>query len=70
MNITEIAKDLNDTYKTEREKNLEKKILEKLNDEKVRIECDDREEAYNYAIEVCACYVEDMFKELLIKLGG
>ena len=28
MNITEIAKDLNDTYKTEREKNLEKKILE------------------------------------------
>ena len=28
MNITEIAKDLNDTYKTEREKNLEKKIRE------------------------------------------
>ena len=28
MNITEIAKDLNDTYKTEREKSLEKKILE------------------------------------------
>ena len=28
MNITEIAKDLNNTYKTEREKNLEKKILE------------------------------------------
>ena len=28
MNIVEIAKDLNDTYKTEREKNLEKKILE------------------------------------------
>ena len=28
MNIKEIAKDLNDTYKTEREKNLEKKILE------------------------------------------
>lgn len=28
MNITEIAKDLNDTYKTEREKNLETKIRE------------------------------------------
>ena len=28
MNIVEIAKDLNDTYKTEREKSLEKKILE------------------------------------------
>ena len=28
MNIVEIAKDLNDTYKTEREKNLEKKIQE------------------------------------------
>ena len=28
MNITEIAKDLNNTYKTEREKNLETKILE------------------------------------------
>ena len=28
MTILEIAKDLNDTYKTEREKNLEKKILE------------------------------------------
>ena len=28
MNIVEIAKELNDTYKTEREKNLEKKIIE------------------------------------------
>ena len=28
MNIVEIAKDLNDTYKTEREKNLEKRIQE------------------------------------------
>ena len=28
MNIAEIAKDLNDTYKTEREKNLETKIRE------------------------------------------
>ena len=28
MNIVEIAKELNDTYKTEREKNLETKILE------------------------------------------
>ena len=32
MTIVEIAKELNDTYKTEREKNLEKKIqrLEKI----------------------------------------
>ena len=32
MNIVEIAKELNDTYKTEREKNLETKIqkLEKI----------------------------------------
>ena len=28
MNIVEIAKELNDTYKTEREKNLETKIRE------------------------------------------
>lgn len=28
MTIVEIAKELNDTYKTEREKNLEKKIRE------------------------------------------
>lgn len=28
MTIVEIAKDLNNTYKTEREKNLEKKIRE------------------------------------------
>ena len=28
MNLVEIAKELNDTYKTEREKNLETKILE------------------------------------------
>ena len=28
MNIVEIAKELNHTYKTEREKNLETKILE------------------------------------------
>ena len=49
---------------------LEKKIVDTLNDKKVRIECDERDEAYNYAIEVCVCYVEDMFKELLNKLGG
>ena len=48
---------------------LEKKIIDTLNDKKVR-EYSDADEAYNYAIEVCICYVEDMFKELLIKLGG
>ena len=48
---------------------LEKKIVDTLNDEQVR-EYSDTDEAYNYAIEVCACYVDDMFKELLNKLGG
>ena len=67
--LNEEIEDNKQEYK-ETIEDLEKKILEKLNDEKVRIECDDREESYNYAIEVCACYVKDMFKELLIKLGG
>ena len=67
--LNEEIEDNKEEYK-ETIEDLEKKILEALNDEKVRIECDEREEAYNYAIEVCVCYVEDMFKELLNKLGG
>ena len=47
---------------------LEKKIVDTMNDKKIR-EYSDADEAYNYAIEVCACYVEDIFKELLNKLG-
>ena len=67
--LNEEIEDNKQEYK-ETIEDLEKKILEKLNDEKVRIECDDREEAYNYAIGVCVYYIEDMFKELLNKLGG
>ena len=48
---------------------LEKKIVDTLNDKKI-LEYSDADESYNYAIEVCVCYVEDMFKELLSKLGG
>ena len=67
--LNEEIEDNKEEYKDTSE-DLEKKILEALNDEKVRIECDEREEAYNYAIEVCVWYIEDMFKELLNKLGG
>ena len=67
--LNEEIEDNKEEYK-ETIEDLEKKILEALNDEKVRIECDEREEAYNYAIEVCVWYIEDMFKELLNKLGG
>ena len=67
--LNEEIEDSKEEYK-ETIEDLEKKILEKLNDKKVRIEYDERDEAYNYAIEVCVCYVEDLFKELLNKLGG
>lgn len=48
---------------------LEKKILETLEDKKCK-EYDERDENYNYGIDVCICHVEDLFKELLNKLGG
>jgi chaperonin cofactor prefoldin len=67
--LNEEIEDNKDEYK-ETIENLEKKIVDTLNDKKVRIEGDERDEAYNYAIEVCVYYVEDMFKELLNKLGG
>ena len=47
----------------------EKKVIETLNDKKVR-EYSNTDESYNYAIEVCICYVEDLFKDLLDGLGG
>lgn len=49
--------------------NLETRIVGILNYKKVR-EYSDTDKYYNYAIEVCICYVEDIFKELLNKLGG
>lgn len=48
---------------------LEKKIVEELEERKCK-EYDERDENYNYGIEVCICNVEDSFKRLLNKLGG
>lgn len=42
---------------------LRNKIIDTLNDQKVRIEGDERDEAYNYGIDVCIDCVEDSFKE-------
>ena len=67
--LNEEIEDNKEEYK-ETIEDLEKKIVDTLNDKKVRIEYDERDEAYNYAIEVCICYAEDIFKELLNKLGG
>lgn len=67
--LNEEIEDNKQEYK-ETIEDLEKKVVDTLNDKKVRIECDESDEAYNYAIEVCICYVEDTFKELLNKLGG
>ena len=54
---------------TETIEDLEKKILETLEDNKCK-EYDERDENYNYGIEVSICYVEDLFNELLKKIGG
>ena len=67
--LNEEIEDSKEEYK-ETIEGLEKKIIDTLNDEKVRIECDERDEAYNYGIDVCIYYVDDKFKELLNKLGG
>lgn len=48
---------------------LEKKILEALENKRC-IEYDEADKSYNYGIDVCICYVEDLFNELLNKLGG
>lgn len=47
---------------------LEKKILETLENKKCK-EYDERDENYNYGIEVCICNVEELFNDLLNKLG-
>ena len=67
--LNEEIEDNKEEYK-EAIEDLKKKIVYTLNDKKVRIECDEGDETYNYAIDVCICYVEDAFKELLNKLGG
>ena len=66
--LNEEIEDNKEEYK-ETIEDLEKKVIETLNDKKVR-EYSDTDESYNYAIEVCICYVEDLFKDLLDGLGG
>ena len=66
--LNEEIEDNEQEYK-EAIEDLEKKIVDTMNDKKIR-EYSDADEAYNYAIEVCICYVDDLFKELLNKLGG
>lgn len=65
--LSEEIEDNKEEYK-ETIEDLEKKIVDTLNDKKVR-EYSDTDKYYNYAIEVCICYVDDIFKELLNKLG-
>ena len=66
--LNEEIEDIKEEYKETLE-DLEKKIVDTMNDKKIR-EYSDADEAYNYAIEVCICYVEGLFKELLNRLGG
>ena len=66
--LNEEIEDNKQEYK-ESVENLETRIIETLINKKVR-EYSDTDRYYNYAIEVCICYVEDMFKELLSKLRG
>ena len=67
--LSEEIEDNKEEYK-ETIEDLEKKIVDTLNDQKVHIEGDDRDEAYNFGVDVCIDCVEDKFKELLNKLGG
>lgn len=42
---------------------LRNKIIDKLNNHKIRIEGDDRDESYNFGIDTCIGYIEDIFEE-------
>lgn len=66
--LNEEIEDNKQEYK-ETIEDLEKKIIETLEDKK-RKEYDERDENYNNGIEVSICYVDDLFKDLLNKLGG
>lgn len=66
--LNEEIEDNKQEYK-ETIEDLEKKIIETLEDKKCK-EYDERDENYNYGIEVSICYVDDLFKDLLNKLGG
>lgn len=43
---------------------LRNKIIDTLNDQKIRIEGDDRDESYNFGIDICIDCVEDIFENL------
>lgn len=64
--LNEEIEDNKEEYK-EIIENLEKKIVDTLNDRKI-CEYSKEDTSYNYAIEVCICYVEDLFKETLNKI--
>lgn len=42
---------------------LRNKIIDTLNDQKVRIEGDERDEYFNYGVNTCISYIEDIFEE-------
>lgn len=43
---------------------LRNKIIDTLNDQKIRIEGDERDEYFNYGIDTCISYIEDIFENL------
>lgn len=42
---------------------LRNKIIDTLNGQKVRIEGDERDEYFNYGVNTCIGYIEDIFEE-------
>ena len=42
---------------------LRNKIIDTLNDQKIRIEGDERDEYFNYGIDTCIGCIEDIFEE-------
>lgn len=43
---------------------LRNEIINTLNDQKIRIEVDERDEYFNYGIDTCISYIEDIFENL------
>lgn len=43
---------------------LRNEIINTLNDQKIRIEGDERDEYFNYGIDTCIGYIEDIFENL------
>lgn len=44
---------------------LRNKIIDILNDQKVRIEGDERDEYFNYGVDTCVGYIEDILKNTM-----